>query len=156
MMVLFTQCKKENNNDTDTNTDVKKVRIKCEIPMGGDKAEKSDFTNLLTDGSIKWSAGTERIYLAVNHENKAQIVELSTDNPLESNILAFEGEVDETILVDGETYEVWYFGNSHTLGETSYVSRIFAVTKINKKNNFANIKIVRERREKVWEQLNVS
>ena len=36
------------------------------------------------------------------------------------------------------------------------VSRIFAVTKINKKNNFANIKIVRERREKVWEQLNVS
>ena len=122
MMVLFTQCKKENINDTDTNTDVKKVRIKCEIPMGGDKGEKSDFTNLLTDGSIKWSAGTERIYLAVNHETKAQIVELSTDNPLESNILAFEGEVDETILVDGETYEVWYFGNSHTLGGTSYVS----------------------------------
>ena len=56
MMVLFTQCKKENINDTDTNTDVKKVRIKCEIPMGGDKGEKSDFTNLLTDGSIKWSA----------------------------------------------------------------------------------------------------
>ena len=51
MMVLFTQCKKENITDTNTNTDVKKVRIKCEIPMGGDKAEKSDFTNLLTDGS---------------------------------------------------------------------------------------------------------
>ena len=41
-------------------------------------------------------------------------------------------------------------------GVMCHVSRIFAVTKINKKNNFANIKIVRERREKVWEQLNVS
>lgn len=57
----------------------------------------------MTYDSIKWSSGVECIYLALNHEIKSQIVELSTGNPSESNVLAFDGEIDETILIDGAT-----------------------------------------------------
>lgn len=67
----------------------------------------------------------------------------------QSNVYIVQENFDETTLPSG-----WVtMGNGVN---NWYVSRIFAVTKINKKNNFANIKIVRERREKVWEQLNVS
>ena len=124
MTLLFTQCKKDNIDNTDTNTDTetRKVKVRCEIPLGN--GTRSDFTNLMTDGSIKWSTGTERIYLAVHHEDasKAQIVELTAETTLPATILAFEGEVDETILTDGETYNVWYLGNSMNL-ETPYVTK---------------------------------
>lgn len=124
MTLLFTQCKKDNIDNTDTNTDTetRKVKVRCEIPLGN--GTRSDFTNLMTDGSIKWSTGTERIYLAVHHEDasKAQIVELTAETTLPVTILAFEGEVDETILTDGETYNVWYLGNSMNL-ETPYVTK---------------------------------
>lgn len=122
MTLLFTQCKKDNIDNTDTNTDTetRKVKVRCEIPLGD--GTRSDFTNLMTDGSIKWSTGTERIYLAVHHETNAQIVELTAETTLPATILAFEGEVDETILTDGETYNVWYLGNSMNL-ETPYVTK---------------------------------
>ena len=124
MMVLFTQCKKDNldNTDSNTETDVRKVKVRCEIPLGDNKGAKSDFTDLMTDGSIKWSTGTERIYLAVHHETNPQIVELTAETTLSATTLAFEGEVDETILTDGETYNVWYLGNSMNL-ETPYVTK---------------------------------
>ncbi len=123
VVVLFTQCKKDNldNTDTNTDTDVRKVKVRCEIPLGD--GTRSDFTNLMTDGSIKWSTGTERIYLAVHHDTKAQIVELTAETTQTATILAFEGEVDEEILAAGETYNVWYFGNSQNLGEDSYVTK---------------------------------
>lgn len=103
MVVLFTQCKKDNldNTDSNTDTDVRKVKVRCEIPMGGDKGAKSDFANLMIDGSIKWSTGTERIYLAVHHGTNPQIVELTAETTSSATTLAFEGEVDETILTDG-------------------------------------------------------
>ena len=37
-------------------------------------------------------------------------------------LLAFEGEVAEDILTNGETYYVWYLGNSMNL-ETPYVTK---------------------------------
>ena len=124
MTLLFTQCKKDNidSNDNDYDNETRKVKVRCEIPLGN--GTRSDFTNLMTDGSIKWSTGTERIYLAVHHEDasKAQIVELTAETTLPATILAFEGEVDETILTDGETYNVWYLGNSMNL-ETPYVTK---------------------------------
>lgn len=120
MTLLFTQCKKENIDNNENNHDTRKVKVRCEIPLGD--GNKSDFTNLMTDGSIKWSTGTERIYLAVHHETKAQIVELTAETTLSATILAFEGEVDENILTDGATYNVWYFGNSMNL-ETPYVTK---------------------------------
>ena len=122
MVVLFTQCKKDNidSNDNDYDNETRKVKVRCEIPLGN--GTRSDFSNLMTDGSIKWSTGTERIYLAVHHETNAQIVELTAEATLPATILAFEGEVDETILTDGETYNVWYLGNSQNLGENSYVT----------------------------------
>ena len=39
---------------------------------------------------------------------------------MKANILAFEGEVDEALLTNGEEYEVWYFGNSKTYGVPIY------------------------------------
>ena len=122
MTIIFTQCKPEPIDNTDENTDTRKVKVRCEIPLGN--GSRSDFTNLMTDGSIKWSAGTERIYLAVHHEDasKAQIVELTAETTLPATVLAFEGEVAEDILTNGETYNVWYLGNSMNL-ETPYVTK---------------------------------
>ena len=83
----------------------------------------TDFEKLTVDGSIMWSTGTERLYLAIPNNGNPQIVELLADeHTVKANVLAFEGEVDEGLLEQNGVYEVWYFGNSHTLGGTSYVS----------------------------------
>ena len=51
-----------------------------------------------------------------------QIVELTANNATpQANVLEFEGEVDEDLLVDGKEYEIWYFGNSKNLG-TPYIT----------------------------------
>ena len=64
--------------------------------------------------------------------------------------------IKKTLTTNFQSIETHQLHRVYFKGVMCHVSRIFAVTKINKKNNFANIKIVRERREKVWEQLNVS
>ena len=109
MVLTMTQCKKQTDDNND-NTDRAKVRVSCVIPMNN-KGTRSEFTNLMTDGSIKWSAGTERIYLAIPDETNPQIVELTAFTTVESNILAFEGEVEEGLIQEGE-YDIYYLGNS--------------------------------------------
>ena len=112
MMVLtLTQCKPDKGNEGDTQNG-SKVKVSCVIPMN--KNTRSEFANLMTDGSVKWSAGTERIYLAIPNETNPQIVELTAFTTVESNILLFEGEVEAGLLTAGE-YEVWYLGNSKNL-----------------------------------------
>ncbi|MBR5216257.1 MAG: hypothetical protein IKV80_08565 [Bacteroidales bacterium] len=118
MMVLtLTQCKPDKGNEGDT-PNGSKVKVSCVIPMN--KNTRSEFDNLMTDGSIKWSAGTERIYLAIPNETNPQIVELTAFTTVESNILLFEGEVEAGLLTAGE-YEVWYLGNSKESGN-SYIT----------------------------------
>ena len=118
MMVLtLTQCKPDKGNEGDTQNG-SKVKVSCVIPMN--KNTRSEFDNLMTDGSIKWSAGTERIYLAIPNETNPQIVELTAFTTVESNILLFEGEVEAGLLTEGE-YEVWYLGNSKESGN-SYIT----------------------------------
>ena len=59
MMVLtLIQCK-PNNGKEDNNQNLSKVRVRCTIPINN--GGRSDFTNVMDDGSIRWSAGTERI-----------------------------------------------------------------------------------------------
>ena len=112
MMVLtLIQCK-PNNGKEDNNQNLSKVRVRCTIPINN--GGRSDFTNVMDDGSIRWSAGTERIYLAIPDETNPQIVEMIAFTTIESNILAFEGEVAEGLLKNGE-YDIWYFGNSKNL-----------------------------------------
>ena len=109
MMVLgLTQCKPDNGNEGETQNG-EKVKVTCVVPINN--GGRSDFSNLMTDGSIKWSAGTERIYLAIPDETNPQIVELTAFTTVESNILLFEGEVAEGLLAEGE-YDIWYLGNS--------------------------------------------
>ena len=119
MMVLtLTQCKPDNGNEGDTQNS-SKVKVSCTIPINN--GGKSDFSNVMTDGSIKWSKGYERIYLAIPNESNPQIIELvSPETTVESNILTFEGEVAEGLLTEGE-YEVWYLGNSKESGN-SYIT----------------------------------
>lgn len=112
MMVLnLTQCKKQ-TDDNNNNPDESKVKVTCVVPMNN--GGKSEFDNIMTDGSIKWSAGTERIYLAIPDETSPQIVELTAFTTLESNILAFEGEVESELIQAGE-YDVYYLGNSKNI-----------------------------------------
>lgn len=118
MIVLtLTQCKPDKGNEGDTQNG-SKVKVSCVIPMN--KNTRSEFDNLMTDGSIKWSADTERIYLAIPNETNPQIVELTAFTTVESNILLFEGEVEAGLLTEGE-YEVWYLGNSKESGN-SYIT----------------------------------
>ena len=108
MVLCFTQCKKPIDELTG-----RKVKVSCTIPIN--KGGRSDLTNLMEDGSIKWSTGTERIYLALPNETNPQIIELTAFSTLQSSELAFEGEVDENLLEEGDEYEVWYLGNSKNL-----------------------------------------
>ena len=118
MMVLtLTQCKPDKGNEGDTQNG-SKVKVSCVIPMN--KNTRSEFANLMTDGSVKWSAGTERIYLAIPNETNPQIVEMTAFTTVESNILAFEGEVAEGLIQAGE-YDIWYLGNSKESGD-SYIT----------------------------------
>ena len=115
LLLTFTQCKPDGGNDGD-----RKVKVRCEVPMNS-KGVRSDFENFTTDGSIMWSLGTERLYLAIPNNGDPQIIELLADeHTMKANVLAFEGEVDEDILEQGGVYEVWYFGNSKTYGPQTY------------------------------------
>ena len=116
MALIFTQCKPDNGNEGGD-----KIRVRCDIPMG-DNTTRSDFSTLMSNDSVFWSTGVERVYLAVPHGTKPQIVELTANNStVKANVLEFEGQVDEDLLEDGKEYEVWYFGNSKNLG-TPYIT----------------------------------
>ena len=108
VVLCFSQCKRPVDELTG-----RKVKVRCTIPIN--KGSRSDLTNIIEDGSIKWSTGTERIYLALPNETNPQIVELAAFSTLQSSELAFEGEVDENLINEGEEYEVWYLGNSKNL-----------------------------------------
>ena len=116
MMVLaLTQCKKHKDG-TDA-PEGAKVRVTCRVPMNNDG--KSEFGSIMNDGKIKWSAGTERIYLMLPDENTPQIVELTATPTMQSNVLIFEGEVFDNRIDEGE-YDIWYFGNSKELNSPYY------------------------------------
>ena len=128
LALTMTQCKKHKENDV--NPEGAKVRVSCVVPMNN--GGKSEFDNLMTDGSIKWSAGTERLYLAIPDESNPQIVELTAFTTVESNILAFEGEAPEGLLQAGE-YDIYYLGNSKDL-DVPYITETKeddVITKVN-------------------------
>ena len=109
--LLFTQCKPEPdelNNDDNSN----KVRVSCVIPINN--SNRSDFTNLMTDGSVNWSDGRECIYLAIPGETP-KIVELESYSEGYQKSLEFTAYVNENLLTSGTSYEIWYFGNSQEL-----------------------------------------
>ena len=128
VVVLFTQCKKENPAQENSDT-AKIVPIKLEMPIGG---SKTDFSGFLTDphnqsAVINWgnAQGTETIYLAVPnieiynpvngtlfYENKvAQMVPLTATVNETSSKVTFTGSVDARILENGKSYQLYYFGN---------------------------------------------
>ena len=113
LALAFTQCKPDNG-------DGEKVRVRCNIPVGN--GTRSDFCDLLSNDSIYWSTGMERVYLAIPNAVNPQLVELTVNNSeAKANVLEFEGEVNKNLLEDGKEYEVWYFGNSKNLG-TPYIT----------------------------------
>ena len=128
VVVLFTQCKKENPAQENSDT-AKIVPIKLEMPIGG---SKTDFSGFLTDphnqsAVINWgnAQGTETIYLAVPnieiynpvdgtffYENKvAQMVPLTATVNETSSKVTFVGSVDARILENRKSYQLYYFGN---------------------------------------------
>lgn len=114
IVVLFSQCKK---NEEDYGNEDKTVKVSCVVPMNNNG--KSDFTNVMTDGSIQWSTGTERIYLALPETQK--IIELlSEGNANKENRLTFQGTVEQSDLSNGSVYEIWYFGHSMQKQDGAY------------------------------------
>lgn len=107
MIVTLSQCKKQ-NEETEDNT--AKVRISCTIPLNNDG--KTDFTNILENGTVNWSAETERIYLAIPATQ--ELVELISETAAGGSTLTFSGNVTAGSLdINGETeYDVWYLGRS--------------------------------------------
>ena len=113
MVLFFTQCKPTPEGGDENS---RKVKVSCSIPMG--KNNRSDFSELMTEGNVRWSDGRECVYLAIHGENP-QIIELESwadGNPLS---LEFEGEAAEGLIVSGEEYDIWYFGHSQQM-ETPY------------------------------------
>ncbi|MBR4155342.1 MAG: hypothetical protein IKU01_01380 [Bacteroidales bacterium] len=103
----FTQCKPTpEGGDDNTN----KVKVVCEIPIN--KGGRSDFTNLLENGSINWSNGSECVYLAI-HGSNPQMIRLENFAQGNPAVLTFEGEVAAGLIQEDEEYDVWYFGHSH-------------------------------------------
>lgn len=115
MMLVLSQCKKE--SFVDSQGESKTVLVKCEIPINNNG--KSDFSNLLDNGSINWSAGTEKVYVAITGDNP-QLIELTANTTANVSVLTFEATVDEGVITSGEKYQVWYFGNSHVTGKKGY------------------------------------
>ena len=106
LVLTLVQCKPSPVDDNDD----AKVRVSCEIPLNG--GDKSDFSNLMGNGTIYWSAGDEYVYLAIPHETKAQLVELAGFSYGYESTVQFSGEAPAGLLEEGKEYEIWYFGNS--------------------------------------------
>ena len=108
MLLGFTQCKPTPEGGDDDNAD--KVKVVCEIPINN--GGRSDFTNLLVNGNVNWSNGEEYVYLAI-HGDMPRLVELSAHAYGNPSRLKFEAEVEKGLIKLGESYDIWYFGNSY-------------------------------------------
>lgn len=71
MVLIFSSCEK----DPVVTNEGEKVRVSCTVSLNG--GGKSDFTNLMTDGSVNWSEGWERVYVAI-HGATPIIIELKS------------------------------------------------------------------------------
>ena len=113
-VLSFTQCKKQPVDNPDTETEVRKVRVSCVIPIN--KGVRSDFSNLIENGSVNWSEGWERVYVAI-HGATPTIIELKSWADGNPSKLEFEGEAAKDLITDGTEYDIWYFGHSQQLDE---------------------------------------
>ena len=116
MAMTFTQCKPAPEGGEDNTT--RKVKVSCSISMN--KNSRSDFSQLMTEGNIRWSDGRECVYLAV-HGETPQIIELEAWADGDPLRLEFEGEAADGLIVSGQEYDIWYFGHSQQL-ETPYIN----------------------------------
>ena len=110
MLLAFASCKKD---PIETN-EGEKVRVSCTVSLSDDG--KSDFTNLMTDASVNWSEGWERVYVAI-HGATPTIIELKSWADGNPSRLEFEGEAAKDLITDGTEYDIWYFGHSQQLDE---------------------------------------
>ena len=113
MVLIFSSCKKD---PVETN-EGEKVRVSCTIPLN--EGSKSDFTNLMTDGSVNWSDGWERVYVAI-HGATPKIIELEGAAYGTPSTLTFEGNITAGLISAGTEYDIWYFGHSHRLSDPYY------------------------------------
>ena len=110
MVLIFSSCEK----DPVVTNEGEKVRVSCTVSLNG--GGKSDFTNLMTDASVNWSEGWERVYVAI-HGATPTIIELKSWADGNPSKLEFEGEAAKDLITDGTEYDIWYFGHSQQLDE---------------------------------------
>ena len=110
MVLIFSSCKK----DPVESNEGEKVRVSCTVSLNG--GGKSDFTNLMDNGTVNWSEGWERVYLAI-HGATPTIIELKSWADGNPSKLEFEGEAAKGLITDGTEYDIWYFGHSQQLDE---------------------------------------
>ena len=106
LVLTLVQCKPSPDDENDD----AKVRVSCEISINN--GGKSDFSNLMGNGTIYWSEGEEYVYLAIPHEKNAQLVELAGFSYGYESTVQFSGEAPAGLLEEGKEYDIWYFGNS--------------------------------------------
>ena len=119
-VVFLSQCRKpgtDDNTDSASNSNAKKVKVSCTISLN--KNSRSDFSQLMTEGNIRWSDGRECVYLAI-HGETPQIIELEAWADGDPLRLEFEGEASEGLIVSGQEYDIWYFGHSHRMETPCY------------------------------------
>ena len=119
MALCFTQCKPTPDGGDD---ETRKVKVSCVIPLNN--GSRSDFTNLLVNGKVNWSQGSEYVYLAIHGDNP-KIVQLHAHANGTPSVLKFEAEVEEGLIRSGEEYDIWYFGDSHETADSYYEIAFF-------------------------------
>ena len=110
MVLIFSSCEK----DPVVTNEGEKVRVSCTVSLNG--GGKSDFTNLMDNGTVNWSDGNEFIYVAIPGATP-KIIELEGWADGNPSKLEFEGEAAKDLITDGTEYDIWYFGHSQQLDE---------------------------------------
>ena len=94
MVLIFSSCEK----DPVVTNEGEKVRVSCTVSMNG--GGKSDFTNLMDNGTVNWSDGNEFIYVAIPGATP-KIIELEGWAEGNPSKLEFEGEAAKDLITDG-------------------------------------------------------
>lgn len=136
ILLLFTQCKKEDDNYT---FDDMMVPVRLEVPIN--QSSRSVFANLFPNGEIKWGndAKMEYVYIAAPNtlyygtsggvKLLGELFEMKASVENATDKLIFEGNVLYGVLKYDNKYDVYYFGNNGNAPENSNVTDISKLSK---------------------------
>lgn len=132
-MILFVQCKKD---EIQTDEKDEMIPVSFEWPLN---SSRSDFTNVFSDGNIKWgnknkieyiyvSVGTTKSYFFSTIGKQltvGELFELTADVTESEDKLLFTGMIPKSLLYNSKPCVLYYFGNNSKTGTGANVEDIY-------------------------------